>query len=49
MQGVIRYIDKNGEEKPYFFYGMRFDETPREFLERRNVEFTTIKECWTED
>ena len=49
MQGVIRYIDKSGEEKSLFFHGMRFDEAPREFLERGQVEFAVVKECWTED
>ena len=49
MQGVIRYIDKSGEEKSFFFHCMRFDETPQEFLERSQVEFAVIKECWTED
>ena len=49
MQGVIYYIDKKGNEKKCYFSGMRYDEQPEDVLERRNIEYEKILECWTED
>ena len=49
MQGVIHYIDKEGNEKQCYFSGMRYDEQPEDVLERRNIEYEKILECWTED
>ena len=49
MQGVIHYIDKEGNEKKCYFSGMRYDEQPKDVLEQRNIEYEKILECWTED
>ena len=48
MQGVIIYIDKNGERKKCFFSGMRYDENPEDVLKRKGVEFKKILEMWDE-
>lgn len=49
MQGVIIYNDKAGEEKEYYFNGMKYGESVKEFLDRQKVEYSEIKECWMED
>ena len=49
MQGVIHYIDKEGNEKSCYFSRMRYDEQPKYVLEQRNIKYEKILECWTED
>ena len=49
MVGLIIYKDKAGNEKEYYFTGMKYGESTTEFLERRNVEYSEIKECNIED
>ena len=49
MVGLIIYKDKAGEEKEYYFHGMKYSESAAEFLERKNVEYSEIKECNIED
>lgn len=49
MQGVIYYINKEGDEKSYFFSGMRYDEQPEDILKQKNIQYDKILECWTED
>lgn len=48
MQGVIIYIDKKGEEKTHFFSGMKYGESPADFLKSMGIEFNNIKEFWDE-
>ncbi len=49
MIGVIEYVDKDGKEKSTFFHGMRYDETPEEYLKRRGIEYEKILNCYDEE
>lgn len=49
MQGVIYYINKEGDEKSCYFSGMRYDEQPEDILKQKNIQYDKILECWTED
>lgn len=46
MCGLIIYIDKEGKEQRCYVQGMKYTESPAEYLERHGIEFERTVEFW---
>lgn len=48
MVGVIHYIDTEGNTRACYFTGLKYGETPEEYLTRKGIKFTKVTEWYDE-